>query len=363
MTLRLKEISFSNGEKIIEAIDEVRGLHAYIAIHDTTLGPALGGTRIYPYKQADDAVFDVCRLAEGMSYKSALAGTGFGGGKSVIIADPTSHKNEDLLTAFAEAVHTLEGTYICAEDVGSTSSDMMIIRKKTPYVAGLPVKGGSGDPGRFTAYGVYQGLKAVARQLWGSPSLVGKRVAIQGLGSVGARVAEFLFWEGAHLILSDIDPVKTAKLADLFHGEALAPDEILFTPCDILCPCAMGGIINERTIDKLNTTAVAGASNNQLLDMVADGTHLMERGILYAPDYVINAGGVINVSHEMHPESYNAQRALGDIGKIDTTLTDIFSQAEEQKKTTSSMALELAKQKIADQIGKREGKPFFPSCD
>ena len=181
MVLHLKEISYKNGERIIEAIDEVRGLHAYIAIHNTTLGPALGGTRIYPYKQEEDAVFDVCRLAEGMSYKSALAGTGFGGGKSVIIADPTSHKTEDLLTAFAEAVHTLEGTYICAEDVGSTSSDMMIIRKNTPYVAGLAIKGGSGDPGRFTAYGVFQGLKAVAQKLWGTPSLYGKRVAIQGL--------------------------------------------------------------------------------------------------------------------------------------------------------------------------------------
>ena len=363
MVLHLKEIFYKNGERIIEAIDDVRGLHSYIAIHNTILGPALGGTRIYPYKDIDDALFDVCRLAEGMSYKSALAGTGFGGGKSVIIADPSSHKNEDLLTAFAEAVHNLEGAYICAEDVGSTSSDMMIIRKKTPYVAGLAIKGGSGDPGRFTAYGVFQGLKAVALQLWKSPSLYGKRVAIQGLGSVGARLAEFLFWEGAYLILSDIDYAKTIRLADLFHGEAVSPDIILSTPCDILCPCAMGGIINERTLNSLNTSAIAGASNNQLLDMVSDGEALLSRGILYAPDYVINAGGVINVSHEMHPDFYKPQRALQAIDKINTTLLDIFTLAEEAKKSTSAMALALAKQKITDQVGKREGTPFFPICD
>lgn len=362
MTLRLKEISYKNGERIIEAIDDVRGLHAFIAIHDTTLGPALGGTRIYPYKNPDDAFFDVCRLAEGMSYKSALAGTGFGGGKSVIIADP-SRKNEDLLNAFAESVHSLEGIYICAEDVGSTSSDMLIIRKKTPYVAGLAIKGGSGDPGRFTAYGVYQGLKATAEQLWGTPSLAGKTVAIQGLGSVGARVLEFLFWEGANLIISDIDPVKTARFAELFHAKAVSPEEILFVECDILCPCAMGGVLNEQTIDKLNTTAVAGAANNQLLDMVKDGEHLRDRGILYAPDYVINAGGVINVAHELHPESYNVSRALKGIDSINNTLLDIFTLSDQEKQTTSAMALQLARQKIADRIGKREGKPFFPPCD
>lgn len=363
MALRLKEIPFKNGEKLIEAIDEARGLRAYIGIHNTELGPALGGTRIYPYQNAEDAIFDVCRLAEGMSYKSALAGTGFGGGKSVIIADPKTQKTADLLKAFAEAVHALEGIYICAEDVGSTCADMMVIRGQTPYVAGLPIKGGSGDPGRFTAFGIYQGLRAVAQKLWGSPSLLHKTVAIQGLGSVGARVAEFLFWEGAYLILSDIDKAKAEKLAEQFHGKVAAPEDILSVKCDILCPCAMGGIINEKTIDKIDAEAVAGAANNQLLDMVQDGKHLLERGILYAPDYVLNAGGVINVAHEMHKDSYSTKRVLQDIAKIKETLLDIFTMAEQDQQTTSYMALQLAKQKIADRIGKREGKPFFPPCD
>lgn len=363
MVLHLKELSYKNGQKIVEAIDEERHLHALIAIHNTHLGPALGGTRIFPYKKLDDALFDVSRLAEGMTYKSALARTGFGGGKSVIIANPQEDKNEALLHAFAEAVHALEGEYICAEDVGSTASDMMIIRQITPYVAGLPVKQGSGDPGRFTAYGVYHGLKAVAKKLWGSPSLSHKIIAIQGLGSVGSRIAEFLFWEGAHLIVSDFDRTKAEHFAKLFHADLASPEEILTVPCDIFCPCALGGVLNEKTIASLNTTAVAGAANNQLLHMKDDSEHLAARGILYAPDYVINAGGVINVSHELHADTYNAKRAMQGIAKIGDTLFDIFTRAELEQIPPSAMALKLAKELIEQRIGKREGNPFFPPIE
>lgn len=361
MALELHELIVENYEKVIEAKNSEAGLHALIAIHNTTMGPALGGTRIYPYKDTKEALTDVLRLSQGMTYKSAIAETGLGGGKSVIIADPKKEKTKELLEAFAEAVHALEGQYICAEDSGSTAEDMLIIRKKTPYVAGLPTATSSGDPSRFTAWGIYQGLKAVAKTLWGSDSLKGKSIAIQGLGSVGTKIAEHLFWEGAMLILSDIDEEKTLKVAELYRARVSKPSEILFQEVDIVCPCAMGGILNDETIAKLKCKAVAGASNNQLLTP-EHGKLLHEKGILYAPDYVINSGGIINVAFELDKDLYNPQKAIEGVNKIYTTLLTIFEMSKEQNIATSETANQLANLKLKNKIGQRKDPLVFREC-
>jgi leucine dehydrogenase len=362
MALKLKEISIENYEKVVEATNEEAGLHAIIAIHNTTMGPALGGTRIYPYTSAKEALTDVLRLSQGMTYKSALAETGLGGGKSVIIADPKKDKTEKLLEAFGEAVNALNGAYICAEDSGTTADDMLIVRKKTPYVAGLPTASSSGDPSRFTAWGIFRGIQAVAKMLWGSDSLKGKTIAIQGLGSVGVKVAEHLFWQEANLILSDVNHEKMLHLGELYRAATVPADQILEVECDILCPCAMGGIINEHIIEKLKCKAIAGAANNQLLRQ-EDGQLLHNKGILYAPDFVINSGGIINVVYELEKELYNPQKAIAAVNKIYNTLITIFETSKNQNIPTSLTAVKLADEKLANKIGKRKEPLSFRDID
>jgi leucine dehydrogenase len=353
MVLELKEITVDNYEKVIEAINKEAGLHAIIAIHNTTMGPALGGTRIYPYTSAEDALTDVLRLSQGMTYKSALAETGLGGGKSVIIANPKIDKTKKLLEAFGEAVNSLKGAYICAEDSGTNTEDMMVVRSKTAYVAGLPTATSSGDPGRFTAWGVFRGLQAVAKFIWGSESLKGKTIAIQGLGSVGIKVAEHLFWQEANLILSDINHEKMHAYGELYRARTVPSDQILEVECDILCPCALGGILNEESINKLHCKAVAGAANNQLLKQ-EDGMLLHDRSILYAPDFVINSGGIINVVYELEKDLYNPQKAIAAVNKIYDTLITIFETSKKQNIPTSVTAVQLADYKLANKIGKRK---------
>jgi leucine dehydrogenase len=352
MALELNELSFDNYEKVIEAVDIDTGLHAFIAIHDTTLGPALGGTRIYPYDSTKDALTDVLRLSQGMTYKSSLAETGLGGGKSVIIANPKKDKTPQLLESFGEAVNSLNGLYICAEDSGTNTEDMMIIRKKTPYVAGLPTATSSGDPSRFTAWGVFKGIQSVAKALWGSDSLKGKSIAIQGLGSVGIKVIEHLFWQEAHLIISDIDHDKTKAYAELYKIRTLPPEMILKAECDILCPCALGGILNHDSIESLNCKAIAGAANNQLLKP-EDGLLLHKKGILYAPDFVVNSGGIINVAYELEKDIYNPQKAITGVNKIYDTLNLIFEMSKHQDLPPSETALRLAEYNLQNHIGKR----------
>jgi leucine dehydrogenase len=359
MPMVIKEILVNGYEKVVEVKNEEAGLHAIIAIHNTALGPALGGTRIYPYSTFEDALADVLRLSKGMTSKSALAETGMGGGKSVIIANPKTQKTENLLLAFAEAVQSLNGQYICAEDSGSTAEDMLVIRKGTPYVAGLPTPSSSGDPGRFTAWGMLKGLKAVAKKLWGSESLKGRKIAIQGLGSVGARLAEFLFWEEAKLILSDIDEAKVARLTGLYKAQSVSPNEILFVECDILSPCAFGAVINESTIPKLHCKAIAGAANNQLLNVENDGLALFNKGILYAPDFIINAGGVINAALELEEDLYNPQQAIEKTNRLYDTLLQIFETAEKKKMPTVQVALDLVEYKLQHGIGKRTREVHF----
>ncbi len=346
--------------KIIEIKRPECGLHAIIALDDLTMGPALGGTRIFPYANVDDAKRDVMRLARGMTYKSALAETGFGGGKSVIIADPRTQKTPELLQAFAAGVHDLNGDYICAEDVGSSTEDMKLIRQITPYVVGLPHTNSSGDPSRFTAWGVLAGIRAVAHHLWGVDSLRGKTVAIQGLGAVGEKLAEHLFWEGAHLILADIDQKKAQHLADRYWARATQPSEILSVECDILVPCAMGGILTESVLDQLKCQAIAGAANNQLLhDGI--GEELKNKKILYAPDFVINAGGIINVSYELSHKGYHPHDAQENVSRIYDTLKEIFKRAEAHDQSTAATAVELAKHKLKHGIGRRSLAPRFPN--
>jgi len=358
MGLKFKEIPVKGYEKVVHISDEESGLEAIVAIHDTTLGPALGGTRIYPYAHFDDALRDVLRLSQGMTYKSTVAEIGVGGGKSVIIADPRTEKTEAKLRAFGQALNRFKGQYICAEDSGSTAEDMVIIREETPYVAGLPFAKSSGDPGRYTAWGTFRGIQATAMSLYGSTSLKGKKIAIQGLGSVGMALATHLFWAGADLIVSDIDEKKAREIASRFGAKFVPPGEILSVECDILAPCALGGAINEKTLKDLRCGAIAGCANNQLeKDNIAD--ELRARGILYAPDYVINAGGVINASFEFDPEGYQPINARDRTDRIYDTLMSIYDISRKNHCSTLQAAMQLAEYRLQYGIGKRVREPYF----
>jgi len=339
-------------EEVVEVIDQASGLHGFIAIHNTSLGPALGGVRIYPYRSKEEALNDALRLAKAMTKKSALAEVGLGGGKSVIIADPRKEKTEALLHAYGHALDTLQGRYIAAEDIGTSPSDMSIIREVTPYVAALPTETSSGDPSRFTAWGVYRAIEACCQKLFGSTSVKDRRIAIQGLGHVGHKIAEHLFWRGAHLIIADIDEAKCKRIAKLYQADLCPLDEIFTTPCDIFCPSAMGGILNCESIPTLQCRAIAGAANNQLLTE-EDGKRLMEKNILYAPDFITNSGGIINASGEFEMGGYNPKESLKRVDKIFSILRTIFTKAEEKHISTSQMAEELAAENLERGIGKR----------
>ncbi|MGE5196248.1 MAG: Glu/Leu/Phe/Val family dehydrogenase [Anaerolineae bacterium] len=351
-TLSLEEIIINGNEKVLKVVDKTARLKAFICIHNSTLGAALGGTRIYPYPSEADALIDVLRLARGMTYKSAIAETGFGGGKSVIIADPQKDKSEALLLAFGTAVHALKGTYICAEDVGSSVEDMTVICKATPYVVGLSHEKSSGDPSLFTAWGTFRGIQSALKKIYRTDSLKDRTVAIQGLGNVGAKLAEFLFWAGAKLIVSDIDMQKAVFFAKRFGTEIRLPEEILSAECDIFSPCALGGVLNSQTIVKLNCKAVAGSANNQLLED-SDADFLFKRGILYAPDFVINSGGLINVATELEPEGYQACLARNKVDRIYDQLMIIYEIAEKNQYSTNKAAMNLANYRLTYGVGKR----------
>lgn len=357
--LTIKEIEVPDYEKVIEAIDPETGLHCFIAVHNTTMGPAMGGVRIYPYPSRQEALDDALRLAKAMTYKSAIAENGLGGGKSVIIANSKTQKTEKLLLSFAEVLNRVEGMYIAAEDVGSTMEDMAIMRKRTPYVAALPTERSSGDPSRFTAWGVYRGMRAVAKQLWHDENLRKKIIAIQGLGNVGSKLANILFWEGAYLIICDKDPEVCRQQALLYGAQVIDPKDFINARCDILAPCAMGGLINDQTIPKLHCKAIAGAANNQLAHF-KNGRDLMQRDILYAPDYVINAGGIINASVEFEHDGYDPKAARDRVNHIYDTLRLIFHQAQREYRPTNLVADELAEYKLKNLIGKRLETISFP---
>lgn len=335
---------FDGHWKVYLGRDDERGLTAIIAIHDTTLGPALGGTRVWMHDSFDAAVTDALRLSRGMTLKAAIAGLPFGGGKAVIRADAKHDKTPALLDAYAEMLSQVTKTYVTAEDVGLTLADADYLRARTPNVAGTTV-GGSGNPSAYTAEGVFLGIKAALRHKTGSDELPGCTVAIQGLGAVGWALAERLAGSGAKLFAADINDEQCRRAADVFGAQIVPPDAILFADADVFAPCALGAVISQETIPGLRAGIVAGSANNQLL-CHTDAAVLKDRGILYAPDYVINAGGLINVAAEIERGGYDRNRVMEKIAQIPVTLSEIFAEADRSGEATNDIALAMAKTRI-----------------
>lgn len=329
-------------EQVVFCNDVETGLKAIIAIHDTTLGPALGGVRMWNYNCEEEALHDVLRLAKGMTYKNAVAGLNLGGGKAVIIGDPKKDKSEALFRSFGRFVETLNGRYITAEDVGTFEEDMDYIHMETEYVTGTSRKG-AGDPSPVTALGIYYGMKQAAKEAFGSDSLKGLTIAVQGVGQVAYHLCKHLHEEGAELIVTDINEEAVERAVKEFAATSVKPDEIYDVDCDIFSPCALGGIINDETIQRLKAKVIAGSANNQL-EKEEHGRILHEKGILYAPDYVINAGGVINVAEEL--AGYNRQRALNKVKSIYNILETVFEISRQKNIPTSIAANELAEKRI-----------------
>lgn len=333
----------SDFEQVLYCNDNASGLKAIIAIHDTTLGPALGGTRVWDYDDEQEALEDVLRLAKGMTYKNAAAGLNLGGGKAVIIGQPKAENREAVFRAFGRYVESLNGRYITAEDVGTYEEDMDFIHMETDHVTGTTA-GGVGDPSPITALGIYYGIKAAAKEAFNTDSLIGKRIAVQGVGQVAYNLCKHLHEEGAHLIVTDIDEKAVKRAESDFNATAVDPDEIYDVECDIYAPCALGGTINDDTIERLQAKVIAGSANNQL-EKEEHGTLLHKKGIVYAPDYVINSGGVINVAEEL--VGYDRERALTKVKSIYTILEDVFTIAKEKNIPTSVAANERAERRIA----------------
>lgn len=332
-------------EQLVFCQENTSGLKAVICIHDTTLGPALGGTRMWNYATEEDAILDALRLARGMTYKNAAAGLNLGGGKTVIIGDSRTQKSEELFRAFGRYVQSLNGRYITAEDVGTNVQDMDWIHMETKFVTGVSSSyGSSGDPSPMTALGVWKGMKAAAKEAFGSDSLEGKTIAIQGLGHVGYYLAKHLTDEGARLVVTDINPESVKRVVREFVATPVNPDEIFRVKCDIFAPCALGAVINDETIPQLQCQVVAGAANNVLKEE-RHGDKLHEMGILYAPDYVINAGGVINVADEL--EGYNYERALKKVETVYDNVAKVIAIAKRDNIPTYKAADRMAEERIA----------------
>ncbi|MDN4493380.1 Leu/Phe/Val dehydrogenase [Ureibacillus aquaedulcis] len=331
-------------EQVVFCQDKTSGLKAVIAIHDTTLGPALGGCRMWTYATEEQAIEDALRLARGMTYKNAAAGLNLGGGKTVIIGDPFKDKNEEMFRALGRFIQGLNGRYITAEDVGTTVSDMDLIHEETDYVTGIsPTFGSSGNPSPITAYGVYLGMKAAAKEAFGSDSLQGRTIAVQGLGNVAYTLCEYLYKEGAKLVVTDINQKAIDRVVNDFNAIAVEPNEIYQQEVDIFSPCALGAIINDETIPLLKARVIAGSANNQLKDS-RHGDIIHEMGIVYAPDYVINAGGVINVADELY--GYNRERAMKRVETIYDSIEKIFEISKRDNIPTYLAANRLAEERI-----------------
>lgn len=329
-------------EQLVFWNDPEFGYRGIIAIHDTTLGPALGGTRFWNYDSNHDAVVDALRLSRGMSFKASVSGLNLGGGKSVIWGDRTTPDREMIFRAHGRAVDSLNGRYITAEDVGTSPDDMDFVAMETDHVVGL--HGRSGDPSPVTAYGVYRGIKASAAVRYGNDSLADRHIAVQGLGHVGYYLCEDLAKEGAKLTVTDIDADAVQRVVDDFGANAVDPDAIYTVDADIFAPCALGAVVNDDTLDAFTFDIIAGAANNVLARSEVHGQALKERGILYAPDYVINAGGLINVYGEIH--EWSAERAKAKAGDIYNTLIRIFELAKSEDTDTDSAARGVATKRI-----------------
>ena len=328
-------------EQVVFCYEPAAGYKGIIAIHDTTLGPGLGGVRFWNYKSDQEAVIDALRLARGMTYKAAVTGLNLGGGKAVIIGDPRTTRREEIFRAHGRFVESLKGRYITAEDVGTTVEDMDFVHMETEYVTGIAHR--SGDPSPVTAFGVYRGIKAAVKERYGDDSLDGVHVAVQGLGNVGYNLCKNLSAEGAKLTVTDIDPDRIRRVADEFGAEGVEPDKIYGVDAQVYAPCALGAVINDETIPQFKFEVIAGAANNQLAEE-RHGDELARRGIVYAPDYVINAGGLINVYGELN--GWSGDRAKRKAGEIYDTMLRIFELAKEQGIPTYEAADKLAEQRI-----------------
>jgi leucine dehydrogenase len=333
-------------EQVVFCYEPSCGYKGIIAIHNTTLGPALGGTRFWNYNNDEEAFVDALRLSRGMTYKAAVAGLNLGGGKSVIVGDPKTTRREEIFRAHGRFVESLKGRYITAEDVGTSVGDMDYVHMETEHVTGRGDT--SGDPSPVTAYGVYRGIKSSALEKLGSDDLRGRRVTVQGVGHVGYYLCQYLAGEGAELIVTDIDQDRVNRVVQEFGAQAVAPDAIYDVEADVYAPSALGATVNDRTIDRLQVQVVAGAANNVLAEE-RHGDMLHERGILYAPDYVINAGGLINVYGEL--QGWTPERSMRKAGEIYGTLLDIYELAKERGIPTYQAADRLAERRI-ESIGK-----------
>jgi glutamate dehydrogenase/leucine dehydrogenase len=332
-------------EQVIFNYDRATGLRAIIAIHDTTLGPALGGCRMWPYPSEADAVEDALRLSEGMTYKAAAAGLDHGGGKAVIIGNPATDKSEALFRALGRFLETLHGRFVTGEDMGTEGNDFVHAARETRYLVGLPeAYGGSGDTGEMTALGVVQAMRAAMVHRRGQDSLAGQRVLVQGLGKVGRRVVAHLARAGAHVLVADIDPQAVGTVTATYPVEPIDPWSVLDTPCDIYAPCAFGNVINPETVDRLRCQVIAGSANNQLADE-SMGDRLYARGILYAPDFITNAGGLLQVADELR--GYHPERVQHRVEGIFDFLLTLFRQSEERGIATNRLALTLVQERLA----------------
>lgn len=319
------------------------GYRGIIAVHDTTLGPSMGGTRFWNYDSESEALEDVLRLSRAMTYKSAVAGLDLGGGKSIILGDPRTPNREAIFRAHGRAIESLGGRYYAAEDVGTSAEDMSFVRKETRYVTGLP--GRSGDPSPLTALGTFEGIRACAAERFGNPSLRGKHVAVQGVGHVGYHLCALLTEAGVSLSVSDIDPERVARVVDEFGARAVPPEEVYDVEADIFAPCALGAVLDDETISRLRVTIVAGAANNQLAEDRHEGS-LDLRGILYAPDFVVNAGGIISVYGEL--KGWDLERSRAKVLEIHGTVLDIFGRACEEGITPAAAARRQAEDRLVE---------------
>lgn len=331
-------------EQVVLCSDPVTGLRAIVAIHDTSLGPALGGTRMWKYASDDDAITDALRLSRGMTYKAAVSGVNLGGGKAVIIGDSRTEKSESLFRAYGRFVESLRGRYITAEDVGTSVRDMEWIRMETKYVTGVGGNGGSGDPSPVTALGVYSGMKATAKFAWGSDALAGKRIVVQGAGNVASFLVRHLTKDGATVFVTDIYEEKARALATETGASYIKPEEVFTTGCDIFSPNALGAILNDETIPNLSCQIVCGGANNQLKDEQKHADALKERGIVYAPDYVVNSGGLMNVASEV--EGYNRDKVMRQAEGIYDITMNILTTARDGNMLTIQASNRIAEDRI-----------------
>ena len=339
------QLSFDNHEQVVFCNDKDTGLKAIIGIHNTVLGPALGGTRMWQYNNEWEALNDVLRLSRGMTFKSAITGLNLGGGKAVIIGNAKTQKTPELMKKFGEFVHSLSGRYITAEDIGMETSDMDLVRDVTPYVTGISEsRGGAGNPSPITAYGVFMGMKAAAKYKFGSDILEERTVYVQGIGHVGEALVEHLSNEGAKVIIADINEERLQTVSKRYGAEIYRGTDIYSEEMDIYAPCALGATINDDSIQKLKAQVIAGAANNQLKNEIKHGEMLKDRGIEYAPDFLINAGGIINVYAEL--EGYGKTEIIRKTENIYNTTLEIFKHSENNNSTTHNSALSIALERI-----------------